>query len=74
MPSYAPFDLGRLIGAYFATFFVVGQVMNLVAFGSSPSTPVLAGGFLIIIGDVAHYAIGLTGSVAQNLTGRPTSN
>ncbi len=43
---------GRLIGTCVATFLVVGQVINLVASGTSPSTPVLAGGFLIIIGDV----------------------
>jgi drug/metabolite transporter superfamily protein YnfA len=34
----APFDFGRLIGAYVATFFVVGQVVNLVAFGN-PAQP-----------------------------------
>ena len=49
--NQAPFDFSRLIGAYVATFFVVGQVINLVAFGASLSTPVLAG-VLIIIGDV----------------------
>jgi drug/metabolite transporter superfamily protein YnfA len=46
----APFDFGRLIGAYVATFFVVGQVINLVAFGTPPSLPVVVGGLLIIIG------------------------
>jgi drug/metabolite transporter superfamily protein YnfA len=48
--NQAPFDFGRLIGAYVATFFVVGQVVNLVAFGTPPSLPVAVGGLLIIIG------------------------
>jgi small multidrug resistance family-3 protein len=48
--NQAPFDFGRLIGAYVATFFVVGQVINLVAFGTPPSLPVAVGGLLIIIG------------------------
>lgn len=48
--NQAPFDFGRLIGAYVATFFVVGQVINLVAFGTSPSVPVAVGGLLIISG------------------------
>jgi drug/metabolite transporter superfamily protein YnfA len=48
--NQAPFDFGRLIGAYVATFFVVGQVINLVAFRTSPSLPVAVGGLLIIVG------------------------
>ena len=48
--NQAPFDFGRLIGAYAATFFVVGQVINLVAFETPPSLPVAVGGLLIIIG------------------------
>jgi len=48
--NQAPFDFGRLIGAYVATFFVVGQIINLIAFRTPPSTPVIAGGLLIIIG------------------------
>ena len=48
--NQAPFDFGRLIGAYVATFFVVGQVINLVAFRTSPSVPVILGGLLIVAG------------------------
>jgi drug/metabolite transporter superfamily protein YnfA len=48
--NQAPFDFGRLIGAYVATFFLVGQVINLVAFRTSPSVPVILGGLLIIAG------------------------
>jgi drug/metabolite transporter superfamily protein YnfA len=48
--NQAPFDFGRLIGAYVATFFVVGQIINLVVFRSPPSVPVILGGLLIIAG------------------------
>jgi drug/metabolite transporter superfamily protein YnfA len=48
--NQAPFDFGRLIGAYVATFFLVGQVINLVAFRTSPSVPVILGGPLIVAG------------------------
>jgi drug/metabolite transporter superfamily protein YnfA len=48
--NQAPFDFGRLIGAYVATFFLVGQVINLVAFRASPSVPVILGGLLIVAG------------------------
>jgi drug/metabolite transporter superfamily protein YnfA len=48
--NQAPFDFGRLIGAYVATFFVVGQVINLLAFRTLPSLPVIVGGLLIVAG------------------------
>jgi drug/metabolite transporter superfamily protein YnfA len=48
--NQAPFDFGRLIGAYVATFFVVGQIINLVVFRAPPSVPVILGGLLIIAG------------------------
>jgi drug/metabolite transporter superfamily protein YnfA len=48
--NQAPFDFGRLIGAYVATFFLVGQVINLVAFRTAPSVPVILGGLLIVAG------------------------
>jgi hypothetical protein len=48
--NQAPFDFGCLVGAYVVTFFVVGQVINLVAFGTSPGVPVAVGGLLIIFG------------------------
>lgn len=46
----APFDFGRLIGAYVATFFVVAQIINLIAFGRIPNLPVVLGGLFIIAG------------------------
>ena len=48
--NLAPLDWGRLVGAYVATFFVVGQVINLVAFRTAPTLPILVGGALIVAG------------------------
>jgi small multidrug resistance family-3 protein len=47
-----PWDFGRLLGVYVALFFLVAQVINLVAFGVAPSVPILVGGALIIAGGV----------------------
>ncbi len=43
-------DFGRLLGVYVALFFVVAQIINRIAFGASPSVPVLVGGVLIVAG------------------------
>ncbi len=48
--NQSSFDFGRLIGVYVATFFVVGQVINLLVFRASPSLPVIVGGVLIVAG------------------------
>ena len=48
--NLAPLDWGRLIGAYVATFFVVAQVINLVAFGTAPTLPIVVGGLFIVAG------------------------
>ena len=48
--NLAPLDWGRLIGAYVATFFVVAQVINRVAFGTAPTPPIMLGGSLIVAG------------------------
>ncbi len=45
-----PWDFGRLLGVYVALFFVVAQVINLLAFGARPSLPILCGGALILAG------------------------
>lgn len=45
-----PWDFGRLLGVYVALFFVVAQAINLVAFGSRPTLPIICGGGLIIAG------------------------
>ncbi len=48
--NLAPLDWGRLMGAYVATFFFVGQVINLVAFRTMPTLPILVGGLFILAG------------------------
>ncbi len=48
--NLAPLDWGRLIGAYVTTFFVVGQIINLVAFGTAPTLPIIVGGGFILAG------------------------
>ncbi len=45
-----PWNFGRLLGVYVALFFVVAQIVNLLAFGLRPGLPVLAGGALIVAG------------------------
>lgn len=48
--NLAPLDWGRLIGAYVATFFVVGQIINLVVFRTAPTLPIVVGGLFIATG------------------------
>ena len=48
--NLAPFDFGKLLGAYVALFFVAAQIANLVAFGIYPSVSVVIGGALILAG------------------------
>ncbi len=43
-------DFGRLLGVYIAVFFVVSQVIAVVAFKERPGAPVLVGGALIVAG------------------------
>ena len=45
-----PWDFGRLLGIYVTLFFLVAQVINALAFGIAPSTPILVGGALVIAG------------------------
>ena len=45
-----PWDFGRLLGVYVALFFVVAQLINLLAFGIKPGLPIYVGGLLIISG------------------------
>ncbi|HLY80231.1 MAG TPA: hypothetical protein VKQ70_12695 [Caulobacteraceae bacterium] len=48
--NLAPVEFSRVVGLYIATLFVVWQVVNFVMFRSTPSTPILAGGALIVAG------------------------
>ncbi len=43
-------DFGRLLGVYVALFFVVAQIINLLAFGVRPGLPIYCGGALILSG------------------------
>jgi small multidrug resistance family-3 protein len=47
LPSW---DFGKLLGVYVALFFVVAQIINLVAFGIKPELPIYLGGLLIVSG------------------------
>jgi hypothetical protein len=48
--NLAPLDFGRVVGLYIATLFVVWQVINIAAFRSFPTMPILVGGALVIAG------------------------
>jgi small multidrug resistance family-3 protein len=50
--NLAPLEFGRVVGLYIATLFVVWQVINLIAFKTLPTLPVLVGGAFIIAGGV----------------------
>jgi small multidrug resistance family-3 protein len=43
-------DFGKLLGVYVALFFVVAQIVAKIRFGQSPTTPIYAGGGLIVAG------------------------
>ena len=43
-------DFGKLLGVYISAFFVAAQVVAFFAFDERPSSPILAGGALIIAG------------------------
>lgn len=48
--NIAPADFGKLLGIYVVLFFIVAQLVNLLAFGVRPGTPILMGGALIVAG------------------------
>ena len=43
-------DFGKLLGVYVAMFFVVAQLVAWARFGQAPTTPIYAGGALIVVG------------------------
>lgn len=45
-----PWDFGRLLGVYVCLFFLVAQIINFLVFGIRPTSPILAGGTLILAG------------------------
>jgi len=48
--NIAPLDFGRVVGLYIAMLFVVWQVINVIAFRSLPTIPILVGGAFVIAG------------------------
>jgi hypothetical protein len=48
--NLTPVEFGRVVGLYIATLFVVWQIINLIAFRTLPSLPILVGGALVIAG------------------------
>ncbi len=44
------FDYGRLMGCYIVAFFMVSQILAVIIFHDLPSTRMLAGGALILLG------------------------
>lgn len=45
-----PWDFGKLLGIYVVFFFVVAQLIALIAFGQKPTPSLLLGGLLIVSG------------------------
>jgi drug/metabolite transporter superfamily protein YnfA len=45
-----PWDFGRLLGLYVVFFFVIAQLLSWLVFKTVPSTAVLVGGTLIVVG------------------------
>jgi len=43
-------DFGKLLGVYVVLFFLMAQLLNKVRFHQSPTTPIYAGGALIVAG------------------------
>lgn len=50
--NLAPVEFNQVVGLYIATLFVVWQIINFFAFGTSPTIPILIGGSLIVIGGI----------------------
>ncbi|MBV9570849.1 MAG: hypothetical protein JO056_06385 [Alphaproteobacteria bacterium] len=48
--NLAPLEFREVVGLYIATLFIVWQVVNFAFFRTLPTSPVMAGGALIVIG------------------------
>src|SRR5215472_1080664 len=48
--NLAPLEFGQVVGLYIATLFVMWQIINYLFFRAVPTTPVIVGGALILIG------------------------
>jgi hypothetical protein len=48
--NLAPVEFSQIVGLYIATLFIVWQVINFIAFRTLPTTHIIVGGLLVIIG------------------------
>ena len=48
--NLAPIEFGKVVGLYIATLFIVWQIVTYFTFRTLPSTPVIVGGAMIILG------------------------
>ena len=48
--NLAPVEFAQVVGLYIATLFIVWEVINYVAFKTTPTLPILVGGSLVVIG------------------------
>jgi hypothetical protein len=48
--NLAPVEFRHVVGLYFATLFVVWQIINFIFFRTLPNLPIFVGGTLIVIG------------------------
>ena len=48
--NLAPVEFNQVVGLYISTLFVVWQTVNVIVFRTFPTTPILIGGFFIVIG------------------------
>jgi hypothetical protein len=48
--NLAPIEFGRVVGLYIAMLFIMWQTVNWIVFQVLPVTPVVVGGFFIILG------------------------
>lgn len=50
MLNLAPQPFDRVVGLYIATLFVMWQLISRIAFGTTPSPPIVIGGAMIVVG------------------------
>jgi hypothetical protein len=48
--NLAPVEFGKIVGLYIATLFIMWQVINYFAFGTTPTLPILLGGAMVVTG------------------------
>ena len=48
--NLTPLEFNKIAGLYIATLFVVWQTVNYFFFKTTPTTPIILGGILIVIG------------------------